>query len=119
MVERGKPALQSYIEALVGGNYVVAVENVTVTTSPTLVLPNDFERMAATLINTGTVDVRIAPILTVAANMGVVLGASGGNLSLVAAEDLALVGWSWFAVVASGTTTITRVTTTRFNPGGS
>ncbi len=111
---RGKPALQTFIENFVGGNYVVAITNVTVTTTPTRVAQNDFERMALTFINVGAADLHMTPSNTVTSSQGIALGHDGGSLSLAANEDLALVGWDWWAVVATGTTTVTVVTVTRY-----
>lgn len=117
MTERGKPALQKFIEDFVGGNYVVTVSQVTVTTTPTRIVPNDFERMALTIINTGSVDLRCLPDMSVTNIKGIVLGALGGNLNLVANEDLALTGWDWYAVCASGSTTVELITITRYSAG--
>lgn len=117
MAERYKPALQSFIETFVGGNYVVAVFNVTVTTTATRVLQNDFERMASTLINVGAVDLKITPTDVVSDTEGIALAASGGNLCLVANEDLALVGYDWWAKTATGSTTVTVMTLTRYKGG--
>lgn len=114
---RTKPALQSFIEDFVGGNYVVEVATVTVTTTPTRVLSNDFERMAAVIINTGATDCKITPSNVVTTTLGIVLGNGGGNLSMSANEDLALVGWDWYALTASSTTTLTVMTIKRYNPG--
>lgn len=119
MAGRMRPALQSFVETFVGGNYVATVTQVTVTTTPSRVMQNDMERMAATIINTGTTDVRLLPDIGVSTVKGVVLAQGGGNMSLVANEDLTLVGYDWWAVVSAGSTTLEVITTTRYNPGAS
>lgn len=111
---QGKPALQSFIESFVGGNFVVTVENVAVTTTPTRVLQNNFERMAAAIINVGANAIRVTPGQTVTSTMGIVLGDSGGNLSLSANEDLAMVGWDWWAQTVTSTSTVTVMYLTRY-----
>ena len=117
MTERGKPALQSWIENFVGGNYVVAVNDVTVTTAPTRILQNDFERMAATVINGGVEQIWTKPSPVVDTTSGVILGEGGGNMILTAYEDLAMVGWDWWAVTSTGTSAITVVTVTHISGG--
>jgi hypothetical protein len=117
MAEGRTPALQSFVEAFVGGNYVVAVNTITVTTSPTLVLSNSMERMAAGIVNVGATGLKITPTNTVSNTQGIDLGANGGNLVLVANEDLVMVGWDWWAQVPTGTTTVTVFTVTRYQGG--
>lgn len=115
---RAKPALQSFIETFVGGRYNVAIEEVTLTTSASRFIDNDFERMAITVINTGSEDCRLLTDNSVAASKGIVLGQGGGSVSMNPQEDLALVGWEWWGVVGTGTTTLTVITVTRYNEGG-
>ncbi len=114
MAERRRTALQSFIETFVGGNYVVTVTNVTVTTAPTRIVQNNFERMTFTVTNMGNVDIRFAPNNLVSANNGVVLGSAGGGVSLIANEDLAMVGWDWWGICATGSTIVTVFEVTRY-----
>lgn len=112
---RNKPALQQFIEEYVGGQFTVAVTQVTVTTSATKLLANNFERMAALIINTGAANISMNPGPTVTTTMGVQLGAGGGFASLDAQEDLALVGFDWWAVVSALTSTVTVIEIIRYN----
>lgn len=110
-----KPALQQFIEDFVGGSFTVAISNPTVNTVATQVAGNNFERMSLTVINSGSVTVTLLPQNNVSASMGIQIAANGGSVSLDAQEDLALVGWSWYAVTAAIPGTVTVVETIRFN----
>ncbi len=110
---RVTPALQAFIENFVGGGFNVTIDTVTLGAVPVMVLPNNFERMSAAIINTGTDNVAVAPNKQVSNTNGVLLGSRGGNLSLIAQEDLALVGWDWWGYASSGAPTVTVIQITR------
>lgn len=112
-----KPALQQYIESLVGGQFTVTISMVTVTTSATKLVGNNFERMALVMINTGTVNAVILPDISVSTTNGITLNANGGSVTLNAHDDLALVGWNWNGVVNAATTTFTCMEIVRYNAG--
>lgn len=110
---RSKPALQSFIENFVGGGFNTTTSTVTLGATATLLLPSNFERMAANIINTGSNNIIVAPTKLVASTMGILLGSLGGSLSLTANEDLALVGWDWWGISTSGAPVVTTIEITR------
>lgn len=112
-----KPALQEYIEGLVGGAFYVQVTQVTCTAAATKLMSNNFERMAAVFIDTGAVNVSVGPQNTVTPTMGIVLGSNGGSLNLIASEDLALVGYDWWGITSASSSTVTVVEIIRYRPG--
>lgn len=109
------PALHAFIENEAGGTVNVVIRQVSVGGSAALVLPANFERMAAAIINTGTANLAAAPTNQVSFTNGILLGASGGGVSLAAKDDLALVGWDWWGVSATGTITVTVMEIIRIN----
>lgn len=116
------PALQSYIEGVVGGRFNVQVSTVAVGASSTKLVGPNFERMALAIINSGGVNGVILPDLSVTLTKGITLNANGGSMTLNAHDDLALVGWEWFAISSGGGTTFTIMEIVRYfptQPGGS
>ncbi len=108
-------ALQSYIEGLVGGQFTVQLSTVTVNTSSTKLVANNFERMALMLINTGSTNAAVLPSMAVSSTNGVILNANGGSMTLNAHDDLALVGWEWDGITASSSTTFTVMEILRYS----
>lgn len=117
MAERRRPALQQYVEKVVGGNYVTAMSDVAVTTAATKLIDNNMERMSLTFINVGAEEVLLAPKQGVTTTSGIVLGPLGGNLNLNAVEDLVLVGYDWWAIGNGGSSTVTVIAVTRYGDG--
>ncbi len=103
---RAIPALQAFIEKMVDGGFNATTTSVALAASVTRVLQGNFERMAATIINTSSVNITVAPTPLVTTTMGILLAANGGALALTARDDLALVGWDWWAIPASGTPSV-------------
>lgn len=110
-----KPALQQYVEDLVGGQFTVQITMPTIGTVPTKVVGNNFERMALTIINTGSVSLLLSPLVSVAAAQGIILGAAGGSLSVNARDDLILPGWEWWGLGSGGTPTTLVIEVLRYN----
>lgn len=101
------PALRAYIETLAGGACNIVVSQVSIGAASTQVLSNNFERMAAAIINTSAANITVVPGIAATVTSGVQLGANGGGITLNAQQDLALVGWNWNAIPSAGTVTIT------------
>lgn len=97
-------ALEAYLREQFGGRFTVESSTVSIATTLTKAIDNDFERMGLTFINIGANDIHLTPSRDASSSKGVLLGANGGFLSLVAKDDLILVGWSWFAVATTSAT---------------
>lgn len=95
------PVLEAYLREQYGGRFLVQPQTVTIDTTLTQAIGNDFERMGLTIINTGANDVHLTPDKSATTSIGVLLGANGGFLSLTAKDDLILVGWSWYAIATT------------------
>lgn len=107
-------ALQAHIESKVGGRFYVQITSVNVGASATKLVDHNFERMGLVLINTGSNDASVAPQSSVTTSTGILLGKNGGNASLDADEDLALVGWEWWAIPQASTTTFLCIEVIRY-----
>lgn len=109
-------ALEAFLREQYGGRFTVEPTTVSVGTGLTKVVDNDFERMALTFINIGANDVYITPSRDAADGKGVLLGATGGFLSLTARDDLVLVGWSWFGVAHTAASNVLIFPVKRYTP---
>lgn len=109
----GKPALQAFVESKVGGGFNVTIDLVSVPAAGILIAPNDFERMALQIINTGGTALAVSPTANQPNTTGILIGANGGNITMNADQDLAMVGWSWYAIPLTGTGMVTVIKTTR------
>lgn len=96
-----QPALVRFLENEFGGKYVARTTFPTVGTSLARLVPNDMERMALTIINTGADDVYLTPGPNAAVGTGILLGANGGFLSLTARDDLVVVGYDFWAIAST------------------
>lgn len=90
-----------YLRDVFGGDFEEAESNVSVGTSVTQLTQNDPECISLTMINLGTADVYIKPKNNVSTTSGILLTASGGNVSMDVRSDATLPSKAWFAV--SGT----------------
>jgi len=75
-------------------------------TSLTTVLKNNPDRLMWMLINLGSYDAYIAWDRDVGTAHGVLLSARGGNLVLIADEDVELTGYEVYGIAPSGATDI-------------
>lgn len=107
--------MQKYIEGLVGGSFNTVITQVTLTAASKQILPNNFERMAAAIINTGSTNISVGLDQSVTTTLGILLGANGGNISVNASQDIVLPGWSWWAIPFSGTPTVTVIEVIRIS----
>lgn len=99
-------AVQQLIEAEVGGRFTVRERSVTVPAAAVEILPNNPERAAYLLANTGAVLLQLGWRLPVAAPDAVPIAANGGVLSVTVREDFILPTWNVYGVVAAGNTTV-------------
>ena len=113
-----RAALHAFIEEKVGGQYFLQTLNPSVNGTASKILPNNFERMAVTVINTGPTDMTVMFSNGVTTTNGILLGKNGGGLSMSADEDLALVGWEMWAVTAGSSTTAFTAEVIRFAATG-
>lgn len=109
-------ALEAFLREQYGGRFTVEPTTVAIQTALTQAVGNDFERMALTFINVGANDIYLTPDRSAAVGNGILLGATGGFLSLTARDDLVLVGWSWFGVAATGATNLLVFAVKRYTP---
>lgn len=97
----GVPALQAYIEKLVGGRFEVRDSAVIVNTTTKKVVDHNYERLALTIVNVSGATVYLAPTTTVTGSAGIALLGSGASLTLTARDDLVLVGREWYALAST------------------
>ncbi len=109
-----KPALQEYLESEFEGAFYVRSQTIAAAASPTLVVPNDFERLGLVLINLSSSDLYLAPDPGVSATSGILLTGSGSSLSLVAHDDLVLVGYGWYALATAAPQSIYTLEVLRY-----
>jgi len=102
-------AAQDYTEKQLDGQTAEEEDVTTVTTAVTLICNNDPDRVGLVIINTGTVDAVVLWNAGVTTTRGILLSASGGNVSMDIVHDFTLPSRSWFAVVAAGSTTISCI----------
>lgn len=69
--------------------------------TPTIVVPNDPNRLGLTLINLSASAMYLALASDVSATKGIYLAPNGGNISLVWDEDFIMVAWEWW-IIAGG-----------------
>lgn len=108
------PALLRYLESEFGGRFFVRTTSYTLTATAQQVAANNYDRMALTLVNTGAEPVYVLPAAGVSATNGILLGASGGILSLAARSDLILVGYGWQGVSNSTGSNLTVIEVVRY-----
>lgn len=107
-------ALDRYVNDYVGGRFDVKTETVSIGTTVTQAVPNDFERLAITFINAGANDVHILPNQNVTISRGIVLGANGGFLSLTVRDDLVLVGYDWYGIATTAASDLEVISVLRY-----
>lgn len=111
---RKLPALEQYLEEVFGGRYYVRPSKVTVQTSITEIVKNNFERLGLTLINGGANDIHLMPDTSVTSSVGILLGSNGGFLSLTARDDLILVGYGFWGVASTASSDLTIMEVLRY-----
>jgi len=77
-----------------------------VSTTVTEIVHGNPDRLSITIVNLGANDVYIAFDREVATDRGILLTANGGFLSLIADEDMELVGYPIFGVTPAGTSRV-------------
>jgi hypothetical protein len=70
-------------------------------TSATLLLSNNPNRLAWTIVNLGANPVYIALDNDVSQTKGILVAANGGSVSMVWNEDFDMVAWSWYGIALS------------------
>jgi len=108
------PALESYIEKQFGGRFTEQRDVKSVGTTPTLLAPNDYERMGLTVVNLGSSVVTLDPFSGMVDGQGILLLTSGSFMTLTARDDLSLVGSAWYATVSTGTENVYVLQVKRF-----
>ena len=109
-----KPALQEYLESEFQGAFYVRSKTVAVAATPTIAVPNDFERLGLVIINLSASDLYLAPDPEVSTTSGILLTGSGSSLSLVAHDDLVLVGYGWYALATAAPQSIYTLEVLRY-----
>jgi|GEM_PF-6001430 len=101
-------ALSEYVEKEFGVKTVTKTNPITdsIKTTPTKVLGNNPDRLAAIIINLGDYTVYLSPRNDVSSTKGIKLSKSGGTLILNAKDDLELVGYEWWGIADGGNSTI-------------
>jgi len=69
-------------------------------------LNNNPDRVAFVAINLGSNPIMIAPDESVSSTYGIRLDANGGSLSMYYKEDFELVGFEYWAITTTGTSTL-------------
>lgn len=83
----------------------------TVATSKTLILKNNPDRLAYTVINLTGFALHVAFDREVSSTRGILIPPSGGSLTLTAEEDGELVGYELFGISTSSSSTIFTIVT--------
>lgn len=89
-----------------GGRTYGQEKVISVTTTRTLVIPNNPNRLFWAMINEGANDVRVTNDPNVTASSGWVLAASGGVISMYWEEDGEAVGYEVFALTSAGASNV-------------
>jgi hypothetical protein len=97
----GIPASVLYLRDIFGGDFEEQESGPTVGLAASRILLNDPEAISLTIINLGTADVYIKPSNTVLATSGILLTASGGNVSMDVRSDATLPSKEWWAISAT------------------
>lgn len=100
------PALEAFLQSEFGGRFDVKTTSVSVATALTQVVKHNMERMGLVFVNVGSNDVHITPSREASGSVGILLGSSGGFLSLTARNDLVLVGFDWFGVASTASSDV-------------
>lgn len=102
MGEQAVQPLTSFISTKVKGNFTAQNKSVSVQTTTTDLLPNNFGRMSVVMSNFGSYDIFVWPGELPAGASGIKIGADGGVLTLSAGDDLVLVGYDWSGIAPAG-----------------
>lgn len=94
-------ALEYTMKAL-GGPTVETNKFVPVNTSPVSLAPGNGDRVGLVLVNAGAADAFVAPDSGVSANLGIRLGANGGNVTVSVQWDFTLPSREWFGICPAG-----------------
>ena len=111
------PALQAYIESLVGGKFDAEPLVVSVGTSAKALVMGDMERVSLLMRNLGSANVYVNITAKVSAFNGILLAGSGGYVTLNPHDDFVLPGYGWWGVAASGTNNVLTMVVKRYNNG--
>ncbi len=81
-------------------------ENSTISTTPTKIVSNNPGALQLTLINLGVNDMYIFTDESVSTSKGILIAANGGSYEIDFTRFMLMPTYSWFGIVATGTTTI-------------
>lgn len=81
-------------------------ENASIGVTPLLILRQNPDRLAFSVVNLSTNAVFIGPFQDVSSTKGYRLVISGGSISFLGDEDFHVVGYDWFAVAAGAASQI-------------
>lgn len=102
-------AALDYTEKTLGGQLLEQETNPSISTTPVVVVSNNPDRVALAVVNLGAGNVFMALNNTPSASVGLLLGASGGSVTLNLRDDLTLPSRQWSAVCPSGGPSILEV----------
>ncbi len=108
------PALQYLLEAELEGGYEPRITKPSTGAASSLVISQNFERLAFSISNFGAYDVTLSPDGPSVGGSGFILGAGGGFLSVNWRQDVLLPGLPWYASSATGTSNLLIIELVRY-----
>lgn len=95
-------AALDFVIASWGGLVLEQETNPTISTTPSVVVPNNPDRVALVVLNIGAGTVFMSLSNTPSANAGIFLGANGGAVTMNVRDDGTLPSRQWSAVCPTG-----------------
>lgn len=107
-------AVEQYIRDQFAGAFAGLPKEVSIATSSTSIVPNNFERLGLVLVNLGSYNVYVKPASDVTTTSGILLAKLGGFISMNVRDDLVLPAYSWYGIADGGASDIFVVEVNRY-----
>lgn len=110
-VIRNTGAARWWTEKELAGPTRVVTSTFNTQNSQTTLCNNSPDRVNLVITNNGTFNIAITPFPNGSPTTGIILGASGGNVTMNVRDDFELVSQQWFGISVGGATTTTVIET--------
>lgn len=108
---RGTGAARWFTETVLAGPTRITSTTLLVQNSATQIVAQSPDRVNLVITNNGAFNIAVTPFANGSPTTGIILGASGGNVTMNVRDDFELVSQQWFGISVGGATTTTAFET--------
>lgn len=111
VVSRNTGAARWFTETVLAGPTRISSTTLNVQNTATQIVNQSPDRVNLVITNNGAFNIAVTPFANGSPTTGIILGASGGNVTMNIRDDFELVSQVWFGISAGGATTTTAFET--------